>query len=73
MNKWNDIMRNKMHSEIERKKTFTKKIKSYWLKMFLAIVPHYYMSCFLPKNADHLKKKNNKNAQKSSKKKIDIT
>lgn len=41
--------------------------------MFLAIVPHYYMSCFLPKNADHLKKKNNKNAQKSSKKKIDIT
>lgn len=41
--------------------------------MFLAIVPHYYMSCFLPKNADHLKKKNNKNAQISSKKKIDIT
>lgn len=41
--------------------------------MFLAIVSHYYMSCFLPKNADHLKKKNNKNAQKSSKKKIDIT
>lgn len=57
MNKWNDIMRNKMHSEIERKKNIQKKIKSYWLKMFLAIVPHYYMSCFLPKNADHLKKK----------------
>lgn len=56
MNKWNDIMRNKMHSEIERKKNIHKKIKSYWLKMFLAIVPHYYMSCFLPKNADHLKK-----------------
>lgn len=28
--------------------------------MFLAIVPHYYMSCFLPKNADHLKKKTKK-------------
>lgn len=28
--------------------------------MFLAIVPHYYMSCFLPKNADHLKKKHQK-------------
>lgn len=26
MNKWNDIMRTKMHSEIERKKTFTKKL-----------------------------------------------
>lgn len=25
--------------------------------MFLAIVPHYYMSCFLPKNADRSFKK----------------
>lgn len=48
MNKWNDIMRTKMHSEIEKKK-HSQNIKSYWLKMFLAIVPHYYMSCFLPK------------------------
>lgn len=45
MNKWNDIMRTKMHSEIEKK--IHKKIKSYWLKMFLAIVPHYYMSCLV--------------------------
>lgn len=73
MNKWNDIMRTKMHSEIE-KKNIHKKIKSYWLKMFLAIVPHYYMSCFLPKNADHLKKNTKKQkCPKIKLKKIDIT
>lgn len=41
--------------------------------MFLAIVPHYYMSCFLPKNADHLKKKITKMPKNQVKKKIDIT
>lgn len=59
MNKWNDIMWIKMYSEIEKKNIY-KKIKFYWLKMFLVIVFYYYMFCFLLKNVDYLKKKNNK-------------
>lgn len=29
MNKWNDIMQTKMHSEIDKKKKHSQKIKSY--------------------------------------------
>lgn len=72
MNKWNDIMRTKMHSEIEKKK-HSQNIKSYWLKMFLAIVPHYNMFYFLPKKSgSFFTKKSNKMPQNQVKK-IDIT
>lgn len=66
MNKWNDIMQTKMHSEIDKKK-HSQKIKSYQLKMFLTIVPHLNTLYFLPKKSlSFFTKTFNKNAQKSS-------
>lgn len=64
MNKWNDIMQTKMHSEIDKKK-HSQKIKSYQLKMFLTIVPHLNTLYFLPKKSrSFFTKTFNKNAQK---------